>query len=182
MSGAEGTPGAGGVDTLGFGASVAGLPEQFAVGLLAGAPEVDLSPVLGQGPLGAIDRVAVCGMGGSGISGDVLAAAGAPSLTVPVTVVKGYELPAFSGRAPWWWPCRTPEAPRRPSKRPPRVSPRAPGSSRSAPVGGSGRWPPTPAPVVAPPGRFMPRAALGHLASPLFVILERLGILPGATA
>jgi glucose/mannose-6-phosphate isomerase len=38
------------------------------------------------------------------------------------------------------------------------------------------------APVVPCPGGFMPRAALGHLASPLFVVLDRLGVLPGATA
>ncbi|MGH8993778.1 MAG: SIS domain-containing protein, partial [Acidimicrobiia bacterium] len=38
------------------------------------------------------------------------------------------------------------------------------------------------APVVPCPGGFMPRAALGHLATPLFVVCERLGLLPGATA
>src|SRR5437868_13782502 len=36
-------------------------------------------------------------MGGSGIAGDVLAAIAAEEGTVPVTVVKGYKLPAWTG-------------------------------------------------------------------------------------
>ncbi len=39
----------------------------------------------------------VLGMGGSGIAGDVLVAAAAPFMPVPVTVVKGYEPPDFVG-------------------------------------------------------------------------------------
>lgn len=42
--------------------------------------------------------VAVCGMGGSGIVGDVLRASSAERLPVPVVVVKGYGLPAFCGK------------------------------------------------------------------------------------
>lgn len=39
--------------------------------------------------------VAVCGMGGSGISGDVLAATAATRTDVPVGVVKGFDLPRW---------------------------------------------------------------------------------------
>jgi glucose/mannose-6-phosphate isomerase len=35
--------------------------------------------------------------------------------------------------------------------------------------------------IGCPPG-FMPRAALGHLATPLFVVCDRLGLLPGGAA
>ena len=41
--------------------------------------------------------IAVCGMGGSGIVGDVVRAAWATRLSVPVVSVKGYTLPAFCG-------------------------------------------------------------------------------------
>jgi glucose/mannose-6-phosphate isomerase len=44
-----------------------------------------------------ISSVVYCGMGGSGIAGDVLAAIAAETGTVPVTVVKGYKLPAWTG-------------------------------------------------------------------------------------
>jgi glucose/mannose-6-phosphate isomerase len=41
--------------------------------------------------------IAVCGMGGSGIVGDVVRAAWAARLPVPVVSVKGYQVPAFCG-------------------------------------------------------------------------------------
>jgi glucose/mannose-6-phosphate isomerase len=44
-----------------------------------------------------INGIVYCGMGGSGIGGDVLAAIAAESGTVPVTVVKGYRLPSWTG-------------------------------------------------------------------------------------
>jgi len=44
-----------------------------------------------------INGIVYCGMGGSGIAGDVLAAVAAEVGTVPVTVVKGYKLPAWTG-------------------------------------------------------------------------------------
>ncbi|CAN5260820.1 bifunctional phosphoglucose/phosphomannose isomerase [soil metagenome] len=43
------------------------------------------------------DAVIVLGMGGSGISGDVLATLAADRLPVPVVVHKGYGLPAYAG-------------------------------------------------------------------------------------
>ena len=80
------------VDSLGFLDAVAGLPEQLEVAHEAAA-EVDLSSL----PAGdAIDSIAVLGMGGSGIAGDVLQAVGS-SLPVPVVVLKQYRAPAFIG-------------------------------------------------------------------------------------
>ncbi|MCU1592223.1 MAG: Mannose-6-phosphate isomerase [Frankiales bacterium] len=43
--------------------------------------------------------VVVCGMGGSGIAGDVLAAVGGASCPVPVLTHRGYGLPAWVGAA-----------------------------------------------------------------------------------
>jgi glucose/mannose-6-phosphate isomerase len=42
-----------------------------------------------------IENIVVLGMGGSGVAGDVLVAAAGPFLPVPVVVSKGYELPNF---------------------------------------------------------------------------------------
>src|SRR5438067_10558807 len=42
-----------------------------------------------------VRAVVVCGMGGSGVSGDVVRAAFGDRLPVPVVVVKGYVLPSF---------------------------------------------------------------------------------------
>ena len=44
-----------------------------------------------------VENVVVLGMGGSGIAGDVLVAAAAPFMPVPITVVKGYEPPDSVG-------------------------------------------------------------------------------------
>jgi glucose/mannose-6-phosphate isomerase len=44
-----------------------------------------------------INGIVYCGMGGSGIAGDVLAAIAAETGTVAVTVVKGYKVPAWVG-------------------------------------------------------------------------------------
>ena len=55
---------------------------------------------LATSPLPEADDVAsivVCGMGGSAIAGDVLAAVAAPRLRIPVTVVRTPELPEFCG-------------------------------------------------------------------------------------
>ncbi len=79
------------VDTEDIWAATAGLPEQ-----LARAAEVTRSlgrPIDGAG----VRHVAVAGMGGSGVAGDVLAAYCAPRATVPVTVVKSYDLPRSVG-------------------------------------------------------------------------------------
>jgi glucose/mannose-6-phosphate isomerase len=165
------------VDSLSFVDSVRRLPEQWAAGLEA-ARDVDLTPL--EGP--PVGRVAVCGMGGSGISGDVLAAVAASALPVPVTVVKGYELPAFAGPETLVFAVsysggteETLEA----------AEAALAAGARLVAVSSGGRIAELAAahkaPVVPCPGGLMPRAALGHLVTPLFVVCERLGLLPGAT-
>lgn len=58
------------------------------------AAEIAPAPV---DPGGRVDAVVVAGMGGSGIAGDVVRALAGDRLPVPVTVHKGYGLPAFAG-------------------------------------------------------------------------------------
>jgi len=42
-----------------------------------------------------VARVVVCGMGGSGIAGDVAAAMAAAAGAMPISVTKGFTLPSF---------------------------------------------------------------------------------------
>ncbi|MDP8970912.1 MAG: bifunctional phosphoglucose/phosphomannose isomerase [Actinomycetota bacterium] len=53
---------------------------------------------LGALDLRAVDAVVVAGMGGSGLTGDIVAALAADRLEIPVVVHKGYGLPGFVGR------------------------------------------------------------------------------------
>lgn len=71
--------------------TVAGLGEQcrtaYANGLATNPlPEAD-----------GIASIVVCGMGGSAIAGDVLAAVAAPRLRIPVSIVRTPDLPEFCG-------------------------------------------------------------------------------------
>ena len=80
-------------DSLGFIDAVAGLPEQ-----LAAAHEVAGAVDPARFPAGdEIRNIAVLGMGGSGISGDVVAAAFSDEIPVPVTVLKQMRVPASVG-------------------------------------------------------------------------------------
>ena len=124
----------------------------------------------------------VIGMGGSGISGDVLHAIGSPLLPVPVTVVKGYECPHFVIEASLVFAVscsggteETIEA----------ASDAALAGAKMVVVASGGE--------LAPPGRGVagahrrpcptvpwPRVAFGSMAVPLLVVLWRMGFLPGA--
>src|SRR5436190_11989371 len=72
--------------------AVLGLAGQCRDGHAAGLGAADLPS--GDG----VTAVAVCGMGGSGVSGDVVRALYRDRLTLPVTVAKGPVLPAFCGK------------------------------------------------------------------------------------
>jgi glucose/mannose-6-phosphate isomerase len=47
---------------------------------------------------GSLRSVAICGMGGSGVVGDIIRSLYAGRLPLPIVAVKGYELPEFCGR------------------------------------------------------------------------------------
>src|SRR2546430_16619150 len=54
---------------------------------------------LGDLPAGrGLRHVVVCGMGGSGVAGDILRSLYSARLGIPIVVVKGYALPEFCGR------------------------------------------------------------------------------------
>jgi glucose/mannose-6-phosphate isomerase len=165
------------LDTLDMWSATAGLPEQV---------EVAVSAARGVAPLpqhDQVENVVVLGMGGSGIAGDVLVATAAPFMPVPVTVVKGYEPPDFVGTGSLVFAMsfsgnteETLEA---------AASAYEAGASLVVVSGGgmlvslAGEWdvPVVPVPSTLP----QPRAALGAMAVPPLVLLEEIGLFPGAS-
>src|SRR4051794_3268859 len=78
------------LDTVGMWDLTAGLPEQVedALGLVTDVhlPHHD-----------DVENVVVLGMGGSGISGDVVREVAGPFMPLPILVHKGYSIPNFIG-------------------------------------------------------------------------------------
>ncbi len=168
------------VDSLDMWSATAALPEQMDAAIEA-ALAVDLGSLSGRAPYRSI---VVCGMGGSGIAGDVLAALAFTRAGVPVQVVKGYRLPSHVGDSTLVFAVscsgETEEtftaAESARARGAAVVTVSGPGAlAESAAEAGS--------PVVGvPPGVPAPRAALGALSVPALVVLERLGMLEGMVA
>jgi len=165
------------VDSLDMWAATAGLPEQVEAAVSATRAVQDLPDHE------RVENVVVLGMGGSGIAGDVLVAAAAPFMPVPVTVVKGYEPPDYVGTGSLVFAMsfsgnteETLEA---------AAGAYEAGASLVVVSGGGAlvnlahEWN---IPVVpVPSGIPQPRAALGAMAIPPLVLLEAIGLFPGAT-
>lgn len=164
------------LDTLGMFDAARGLPEQVEAAARA-AGEVDGLP-----SADGVTSVAVLGMGGSGIGGDICAAVAAPTCPVPVVVSKHYECPGFVGPDTLVFAVsfsgNTEETVAA-------ASLAVESGARIVVVAAGGRlvelageWG---APVVpVDPSIPMPRAGIGAVSAPLLVVLERLGLLPGA--
>jgi len=153
----------------------AGLPEQIGAAIEVGR-SVDKLPSAEQ-----INSVVVLGMGGSGIAGDVLAAAAADVAPVPVAVVKAYGLPAYVGPRTLVFAVscsgNTEET---------LAAAQAAFDAGASVVVVSADGELTEmarehnAPAVRVPSEIpQPRAAIGAMAVPLLVIAERMGLLPG---
>ncbi|MFA5785791.1 MAG: bifunctional phosphoglucose/phosphomannose isomerase [Actinomycetota bacterium] len=132
---------------------------------------------------GDLDNLVVCGMGGSGISGDILAAVASPRLSVPVMVVKGYRLPEFVGRHSLVLAMsysgnteETLESVGEALARGARAICVTTGGAMGALAEEQGL-----ATVKVPTG-MQPRASVWYLAVPLLVVLERMGIMPSMRA
>ena len=121
-------------------------------------------------------------MGGSGLAGDVMVAVAGPFVPVPIAVVKSYDLPDFVGRGSLVFAIsfsgnteETVEAAGEAVNA---------GASLVAVTGGgelarlADDWG---APVVPVPSSIpQPRAALGAMAVPPLIVLEDIGLFPGA--
>ncbi|CAN5695099.1 bifunctional phosphoglucose/phosphomannose isomerase [soil metagenome] len=165
------------LDTLGMFDATASLPEQVEQAVADAAGEAYGLPARAD-----IANVLVLGMGGSGIAGDVLAAVAGPFMPVPVVVCKGYEPPSFVDESTLVialsFSGDTEEILEA-------VETAALSGGKVLAVTRGGRladralaWE---APVLRlPEGIPMPRAALGALVVPPLVVLEQMGLFPGA--
>jgi len=164
-------------DTEGILDAVLALPEQAAAAA-AGARGLDGLPDRED-----IQQVVVLGMGGSGIAGDVLMAAAGPYMPVPVLVFRSYHVPAFVDESTLVFAIsfsgdteETVEA----------VTAAALQGARVVAVTQGGElghlaeaWG---APLVrVADGIPQPRTGLGALAIPPLVVLEDIGLFPGAS-
>jgi glucose/mannose-6-phosphate isomerase len=165
------------VDSLGLIASTGRAPAQLAEARAA-AEAVQLP----YGP-DVVKRVLICGMGGSGVGGDIVAGAYLERSRVPISVHRGYYLPSwvdehtlvvlssYSGETEETLTCAMQVL----DHQAPAVAITSGGklatfyAERGVPV------------VPVPPG-MQPRAALIHLMTPIVVLLGRLGALPPVEA
>lgn len=166
------------LDSLDMFGAAAGLPEQLRTAL-DGARDVDGLPHHDD-----IENVVVLGMGGSGIAGDILTVIAGPFMPVPVVVHKGYGIPNFIGENTLVFAVsfsgNTEET--------------LEGAQEAAMAGGrmvcishGGELAELASAWGAPHLRIadgipMPRAGIGAVAVPPMVVLEAMGLFPGATA
>jgi glucose/mannose-6-phosphate isomerase len=168
------------VDSIGFGAGLATLPEQLAhAHELAGKLPGDVLPKPED-----YDNVVVMGMGGSGIAGDIVQVVGTATLPVPLTVLKHYRTPAFIGPRTLAFVVsysgdteETLEMARGAHAAGATIVVVTSGGALAAFARAQGALV-VPCPAVI----GVPRLALGALVAPLFVILFRMGMLPEAHA
>jgi glucose/mannose-6-phosphate isomerase len=130
-----------------------------------------------------VENIVVLGMGDSGVAGDVLVATASPFVPVPITVIKGYELPAYVGEGSLVFAISlsgdTEEV----------IDAATDAAVQGAKIvvissGGrlcelGGAWGATIVRVPKPSGNS--GGAIGELAIPAIVILEDIGLFPGAT-
>jgi glucose/mannose-6-phosphate isomerase len=157
-------------DPAGMLRTVGELSSQCRAGFEAGRA-ADVRPV-------ASSALVFCGMGGSGVAGDVVRAVYGGRLRVPVVVVRGAELPAFCGADTFviassysGGTAETLDACEAAAKRGCSVVAVTSGGAlleRASALG---------APVARVPGGLMPRAAFGFLVLAAIGILERAAIL-----
>lgn len=169
-----------GADSLGFLAAVAGLPEQLAAAHEHAAEHVRAEALP---EADAIRNIVVLGMGGSGISGDVLASVANGMLPVPVTVLKQYRTPAFVGPHTLAFAVsysggteETLSMAQGALDAGAHVVAVSSGGALAHLANERGAL------HVPCPEGYMPRAALGALVAPLFVSLYKMGVLPEAHA
>jgi glucose/mannose-6-phosphate isomerase len=166
-------------DSLSFLDAVAGLPEQLAAAHEAAAlVHADALP-----KADSIRNIVVMGMGGSGISGDVVAAAFNDELPVPISVMKQMRMPAFVGPETLAFAMsysggteETLSMTRSAAEQGAQiVAISCGGELQRIALDAGGLH------IPCPTG-FLPRAAIGALVAPLCTVMFRMGLAPGAHA
>jgi glucose/mannose-6-phosphate isomerase len=159
--------------------AVAGLPEQLATAHeVAGKVHADRFP-----PGDDIANIVVMGMGGSGISGDVVAAAFNDELPVPITVLKQIRTPAFVGPETLAFAVsysgdteETVSMAESALEKGAHLVAVSRGGELAKLAENAGAL------HIPCPDGYLPRAAIGALVAPLLVALYRTGLAPGAHA
>ena len=163
------------LDSVGMFGLTAGLPEQAEqAATMATEVVAHMEPV-------PVENVVLIGMGGSGITGDIVAAVAAPLLPVPVVVVKSYECPAFVGSDSLVIAL---SASGNTEETVQAASDAAAAGAHMVVIAGGGQladlavtWSATRIPV--PSEIPQPRAALGAMAMPALVALDHVGLYRG---
>ena len=131
----------------------------------------------------AIRNIVVLGMGGSGISGDVVSAAFNDEVPVPITVLKQIRTPAFVGPDTLAFAMsysggteETTSMARSAVEKGARLVAVSCGGELEEIARDAGA-----VHIACPPG-FLPRAAIGALVAPMCAVLFRMGLAPGAHA
>jgi len=149
-------------------------PQQCREALRLGAEVEELPEATG------LQRIAVLGMGGSGISGDVVKALLEPDMGMPVSVHKSYTIPAHYGPETLVFAVsysgnteETLAAEEQAAAQGCRLVAVTSGGTLLERARAAGY------PAVLLPGGFQPRAALGYLSISIGTVLERMGLAPG---
>jgi glucose/mannose-6-phosphate isomerase len=165
------------LDSLDMFGLAARFPEQVAEAAKVAAR------IEGLPPADEVDNVLVLGMGVGGLAGDVLAAVSGSFVSVPLVVARGYGPPSFVGPGTLCFAVsfsgdteETVEAAQAAASAGARMVVVARGGELGALAP---RWQ---APQVPVPGTIaMARAGLGSLAVPMILLLEQIGLFPGAS-
>ncbi len=165
------------MDSINFLGMTHGLPEQIRTAIDT-ALEVDTKSIDSS----KVQSILVCGLGGSGVSGEVVASVLSPEASIPVLVSKNYELPNFVNETTLIiavsYSGTTEETLSALS------AARDTGAQLIAVSSGgpleeiANSWPSACVRYRAPKD-MQPRACMGALVSPIFVALDNLGIFPG---
>ncbi len=164
------------LDSVGMFDLAAALPEQVAA---AARIDADLDGLPSHDD---IEHVVVLGMGGSGIGGEIVRAVAAPFMPVPLTIVKGYEAPSFASEGTLCFAIsysgdteETVEAAQAAAA----AGARMVVLSKGGELGElAAAWD---APHIVLPDLPMPRAGIGAVSVPPLLVLEQVGLFPGAT-
>jgi len=164
-------------DSLDMFGATAAMPDQVARALdasrgLEGLPDLE-----------QVENVVVLGMGGSGATGDIVLAVAAPFMAVPVVLVKSYTTPAFVGEGSLVFAVsysgnteETLEAAAEAAMQGAKIVAVTSGGELEKLARSWG------SPVLAVPDDVpQPRAALASMAIPPLVVLEQIGLFPGAS-
>ncbi len=163
------------LDSVGMFDLAAALPEQLAsvaesVGDVAGLPDHD-----------DVENVVVLGMGGSGIGGDIVRAVAGPFMSVPVVVAKGYEAPAFVGEGTL---CLAVSYSGNTEETLEATQAAVEAGARIVVLSTGGRLGELATamefPHITLPDIPMPRAGVGAVSVPALLVLEQVGLFPGA--